>query len=216
MRTSTISEESEQVPAGLQPDSPNPPSSEQVHTPQAASENPVTDGCRPRDGDSSSGQNSTLSSSCTTGHSTETPSFAEEARVEPIRPPTRAQAVPSRIKEHSIPAIRAALPGFFSHTGRDLQGDEVGHVRLDIADAGPWLVDHHFGGLVQRLRKTDACQEDIFRVSFAEMQRMNLRKLQIKLVKHAVTMSHTGDESPDWEKDLAAYSRFCPEWFPVP
>ncbi|CAN8104429.1 unnamed protein product [Discula destructiva] len=44
-----------------------------------------------------------------------------------------------------------------------------------------------------------------FRVSFAELQRMHLRKLQIRLVKHAVNMYGTKSESDGWEKDLAAY-----------
>lgn len=48
-----------------------------------------------------------------------------------------------------------------------------------------------------------------YRVSFAEMQRMHLRKLQIKLVKHAVYMYKDGREAENstWEKDLAEYSR---------
>ncbi|KAL2273200.1 hypothetical protein FJTKL_04873 [Diaporthe vaccinii] len=46
-----------------------------------------------------------------------------------------------------------------------------------------------------------------YRVSFAEMQRMHLRKLQIKLVKHAVYMYKDGREAanPTWENDLAEY-----------
>lgn len=124
------------------------------------------------------------------------------------------------MSSNPIPAIRAALPGFFSHTGRALQRDQrdegSDEVQLEIANAGLWLVDHHSDNLVKRLRKTDACQKDIFPVSFADMQWINLQKLQIKLVKHAVTRSRAGEESPDWEKDLAMYSRLCPECFAVP
>ena len=43
-------------------------------------------------------------------------------------------------------------------------------------------------------------------VSFAELQRMRLRKLQIKLVKQAVDMHHTGQETEDWEETLQQYS----------
>lgn len=41
------------------------------------------------------------------------------------------------------------------------------------------------------------------------MQRMHLRKLQIRLVKHAVYMYKDGREAENstWEKDLAEYSR---------
>lgn len=48
-----------------------------------------------------------------------------------------------------------------------------------------------------------------YRVNFAEMQRMHLRKLQIRLVKHAVYMYKDGREAENstWEKDLAEYSR---------
>lgn len=49
--------------------------------------------------------------------------------------------------------------------------------------------------------------ERTFRVSFAEMQRMHLRKLQVMLVKHAVTMYSTKEETRKWEKDLAAYGK---------
>jgi len=55
-------------------------------------------------------------------------------------------------------------------------------------------------------RNVDDREEPAYRISFAEMQRMHLRKLQIGLVNHAVTMYSKKDESTDWEKDLAAYS----------
>jgi hypothetical protein len=44
------------------------------------------------------------------------------------------------------------------------------------------------------------------KVSFAELQRMRLRKLQIKLVYHAVKMHSSGEESKDWEETLQQYS----------
>jgi hypothetical protein len=46
----------------------------------------------------------------------------------------------------------------------------------------------------------------IFRVSFAELQRMKLRRLQIRLVNHAVSMSKSDQETERWEEDLAQYS----------
>lgn len=56
-----------------------------------------------------------------------------------------------------------------------------------------------------RFRAVEATER--FRVSFAEMQRMRLRKLQIKLVEHAVVMKSSGMEPDDWEADLAEYSK---------
>lgn len=49
-----------------------------------------------------------------------------------------------------------------------------------------------------------------FRVSFAELQRMYLRKLQCKLVKDAVDMYDNDDEVPGWESNLREYSRCHP------
>ncbi|RYP70499.1 hypothetical protein DL771_005436 [Monosporascus sp. 5C6A] len=44
-----------------------------------------------------------------------------------------------------------------------------------------------------------------FRISFAELQRMRLRKLQCKLVKHVSDIKKTGRESAGWEEDLETY-----------
>lgn len=46
-----------------------------------------------------------------------------------------------------------------------------------------------------------------FRISLAEMQRMRLRKLQCKMVQHAVRIHLKADEPDDWEWDLECYSR---------
>lgn len=59
------------------------------------------------------------------------------------------------------------------------------------------------------MRKPTSFRKKIYRVSFVELQRMHLRKLQIKLVKHAVDMYHTRNETETWEADLAAYSKSC-------
>jgi hypothetical protein len=112
---------------------------------------------------------------------------------------------------------------------------DFGNVELHAEEPGPWVVDHHLSALVleivpppgERFQQRviswlrakmgkshqanrideDGNAEQTFRVSFAEMQRMHLRKLQVGLVKHAVTMYTTKDETQDWEKDLAAYSQ---------
>jgi hypothetical protein len=46
-----------------------------------------------------------------------------------------------------------------------------------------------------------------YRVSFAELQRMHLRKLQCKLVKHVADMRFRNQEPDGWEADLQAYSK---------
>ena len=43
-------------------------------------------------------------------------------------------------------------------------------------------------------------------VSFAELQRMRLRKLQITLVRHAIRMHYSNKESEGWEETLQQYS----------
>jgi hypothetical protein len=45
-----------------------------------------------------------------------------------------------------------------------------------------------------------------YRISFAELQRMHLRKLQCKLVKHVVDIRFRNKEPDGWEADLQAYS----------
>lgn len=46
-----------------------------------------------------------------------------------------------------------------------------------------------------------------FRVSFAELQRMRLRKLQVLLVKDAVDMRYGLAEASEWEEHLRDYSK---------
>ncbi|KAK8122939.1 hypothetical protein PG984_011609 [Apiospora sp. TS-2023a] len=46
---------------------------------------------------------------------------------------------------------------------------------------------------------------DSFRLSLAEMQRMRLRNLQGKLVKHAAQLQFEGTEPKEWEFDLQQY-----------
>jgi hypothetical protein len=54
--------------------------------------------------------------------------------------------------------------------------------------------------------KPDSDQKRYMQVSFAELQRMRLRKLQIKLVRHAVRMRYSNKESEGWEETLQQYS----------
>jgi hypothetical protein len=48
-----------------------------------------------------------------------------------------------------------------------------------------------------------------FRMSFAELQRMKLRKLQIQLVGNVVDMHKTNRESEEWESTLKEYGIIC-------
>lgn len=93
----------------------------------------------------------------------------------------------------------------------------------DAENQGRWAVEHHHDGLIyevvgarkqskEALKRLLGITEPappeprIFRVSFAEMQRLKLRKLQVKLVGHAVDMFTSKEEPDGWEGDLAQYS----------
>lgn len=92
-------------------------------------------------------------------------------------------------------------------TFRNTREDDDAYGTVDLKDVGRWLVYHHDDNLIQKIRKPVNFRKEIHRVSFVEMQRMHLRKLQIKLIKHAVEMYHTRNETEAWETDLAAYSK---------
>ena len=73
------------------------------------------------------------------------------------------------------------------------------------SDPGDWVVDNNRINLITELNPSPS-GERLFRISFEEMQRMHLRKIQVRLIKHAVDMRATNrDSSPGWEKDLAEY-----------
>lgn len=106
----------------------------------------------------------------------------------------------------------------------------------ELDDPSSWVVRHHEAGLINRIerkqstyshlfggRKRDQKADDVeapdsqwrrpdensdFRISFAELQRMKLRKIQCKLVKHVADMRKTGGEPRGWEEDLEAYSKY--------
>jgi len=100
-----------------------------------------------------------------------------------------------------------------------------------------WLIGHHKPDLIQLVtNKPDPLFRELFsviakpnggvkgqdgrtgfRIDFAELQRMKLRKLQIKLIRHVATMVRDGreptkpdgvddDDWTDWEDDLKEYS----------
>ena len=51
-------------------------------------------------------------------------------------------------------------------------------------------------------------EERRFRVSFAELQRMQLRKLQITLVENMLNMRYSNRQSEGWEKTLREYGGY--------
>lgn len=109
-------------------------------------------------------------------------------------------------------------------------------VGLDRDEPGEFAVRHHFRGLVVQLDKykagpvqsvADAWMKKLlgkkndrgssvegspegdgkrFRISFAEVQRMRIRKLQCQLVRHVVKMRLKGQESAGCEETLDNYS----------
>lgn len=63
------------------------------------------------------------------------------------------------------------------------------------------------GKSARHRESVDHLDQRIFRVNFADMQRIHLRKLQVRLVTHAVHMHERKSEpEADWEQDLADYS----------
>ncbi|KAL9090539.1 MAG: hypothetical protein Q9165_005300 [Trypethelium subeluteriae] len=73
-------------------------------------------------------------------------------------------------------------------------------------DPNEWLVEHHLNGLLNIPRHPDEKNiQGHITVSLAEMQRMRLRKLQIKLVYQAVEMYCMHKESEGWERTLQEY-----------
>ncbi|KAF4921772.1 hypothetical protein CGCVW01_v005749 [Colletotrichum viniferum] len=108
-------------------------------------------------------------------------------------------------------------------------------VRLDRDKPGEWAINHHLRGLIEelehetssiwsKLNKLGTKIQEIqhgkkeqpalqstsedgrrFRISFAEVQRMRIRKLQCELVRHVAKMRLQRKESPGWEQSLEQY-----------
>ncbi|KAI1140703.1 hypothetical protein F5Y05DRAFT_374529 [Hypoxylon sp. FL0543] len=80
----------------------------------------------------------------------------------------------------------------------------------DDLDQGvtPWLVKLHKHTLMYRLhRKGQTINDDEpdgYLISFSDLQRMRLRKLQAKLVQHVVNLRFK-EESSEWDCDLHQY-----------
>ncbi|ROW10731.1 hypothetical protein VPNG_05128 [Cytospora leucostoma] len=148
-----------------------------------------------------------------------------------LQVPAASGQRPSSLRATIQKALCDLYSGKRSRNKRARQGTVV----LDPEHPGRWVVDHHRPNLIEEVgplstnpgkglrrwapsfmraswdksyeKRDEGSQspQRIFRVSFAEMQRMHLRKLQIELVRHAVTMYSTKRESRKWEEILAAY-----------
>ncbi|KAK3314838.1 hypothetical protein B0H66DRAFT_563764 [Apodospora peruviana] len=87
--------------------------------------------------------------------------------------------------------------------------------RASTAAAGPTdKEDHHLDQLHRDSERgrddndndiTDRDRERRFRINFAEVQRMRVRKLQCRLVRDVVDMRYTGREVDGWEEALDKY-----------
>ncbi|RYP48943.1 hypothetical protein DL769_011145 [Monosporascus sp. CRB-8-3] len=118
--------------------------------------------------------------------------------------------------DHGDPALgNAADPGpwVISHHA----GGLIKSIEKKRSSYSEFLVRWKRGGRVEGLEIEDSEKREMqwerpdenndFRVSFAELQRMRLRKLQCKLVKHVADMKKTGRESEGWENDLETYTK---------
>ena len=110
--------------------------------------------------------------------------------------------------------------------------------RLNPENPGPWVLRLHKPNLLMEIKKPESnfvskmCSKYLkhwtkspcgtapeephdegnrrFRVSFAELQRMQLRKLQCILVRDVMKMYDSDKESGEWEKTLRQYGKYCP------
>ncbi|KAK3296387.1 uncharacterized protein B0H64DRAFT_169180 [Chaetomium fimeti] len=150
-------------------------------------------------------------------------SSAASSRVSSSTPGSPRHGSPSLTN----PSVRAGTIGPPSPPPTEgpvaVKGASVTLQARDAENQGKWAVEHHHKGLIHEVvgaRKKSkqwlngllgitepAPRERIFRVSFAEMQRLKLRKLQVKLVDHAIDMTTLNQESAGWERDLAQYTQ---------
>lgn len=106
---------------------------------------------------------------------------------------------------------------------------------IDPKEPGPWVLHHHKGNFITEIRKPEhktafkrlddwtmsmkagelkddkekrksiKWEDRRFRVNFAELLRMQLRKLQITLVENVVEMRYSNRESDKWEEHMRKY-----------
>lgn len=104
-------------------------------------------------------------------------------------------------------------------------------------DDPSWIIDHHRRNIVLKIFKLEGTsssrprniessrnakvhveskndrghdqreREHSYRINFSELQRLNLRKLQHKLIQHAVDLRYNADEPASWAEDLRQYGK---------
>jgi hypothetical protein len=114
-----------------------------------------------------------------------------------------------------------------SRTGPELRFGDLGdRDTIDVESPGKWVIQHHFSNLVEQIQepkpsfltnflsgllKNSLTKVELgsrkYRISFAELQRMQLRKLQCKLVKDVSEMYYWKKEPRHWEKHLQEYGK---------
>jgi len=97
-----------------------------------------------------------------------------------------------------------------------------GRKHLDPEHPGDWVLEHHADNFISEIHRGTFLSElyrkymiiqgkakdwegPRYRINFAELQRMKLRKFQCRLVKDTVEMSSSNKEVADWEKHLQEY-----------
>ncbi|KAI8246015.1 UDP-glucose 4-epimerase [Colletotrichum sp. SAR 10_77] len=113
----------------------------------------------------------------------------------------------SRKRSYSGDIRRESPGGVYNNDSRP------NSIRLDEPEVG--FVGSKLNGVSTKLREiqygrksdpTPSSEDGMrFRISFAEVQRMRIRKLQCQLVRHVVKMRLNGSESPGWEQTLEQY-----------
>lgn len=92
---------------------------------------------------------------------------------------------------------------------------------LDINEPYPWLQSIYKDVTIIRIKGAPGAYQDapqrFVRISFSELQRLHLRKLQCKLAQHAVKIRFDdvpdANEPKDWEEDLKNYSKSTCAYF---
>ncbi|ETS74498.1 hypothetical protein PFICI_14364 [Pestalotiopsis fici W106-1] len=81
---------------------------------------------------------------------------------------------------------------------------EVGLLALDFEDDS-WIRSHHRRNLIERIVYPDDVKKSTYRINISELQRVHLRKLQHRLLQHAVDLRYGATEPADWASDLRQY-----------
>ncbi|KAI0139667.1 hypothetical protein BJ166DRAFT_118768 [Pestalotiopsis sp. NC0098] len=81
---------------------------------------------------------------------------------------------------------------------------EAGLNALDFEDDS-WIKSHHRRNLIGRVDNPDDVNEHTYRVNISELQRLYLRKLQHRILQHAVDLRRHPSEPAGWSDDVRKY-----------